>query len=66
MPEKLLLAITITFSLNLFLGGNWPSSTQASDTQAAEKAQLPVGSSPLTNDSKVQVLLPNFIKPPAL
>ncbi|HEY9859960.1 MAG TPA: hypothetical protein V6D16_10685 [Candidatus Obscuribacterales bacterium] len=61
MPEKLLLAITITFSLNLFLGGNWPSSTQAS-----EQAQLPVGSSPLANDSEVQVLLSNFIKPPAL
>nr|WP_290223882.1 hypothetical protein [Trichocoleus desertorum] len=66
MPEKLLLAITITFSLNLFLGGNWASSTQASNTQASEKAQLSVGSSPLANDSKVQVLLPNFIKPPAL
>jgi hypothetical protein len=66
MPEKLLLAITITFSLNLFLGGNWPSSTQASNTQASEQAQLPVGSSPLANDSEVQVLLSNFIKPPAL
>lgn len=66
MPEKLLLAITITFSLNLFLGGNWPSSSQASNIQASEKAQLSIGSSPLANDAEVQVLLPNFIKPPAL
>ena len=66
MPEKLLLAITITFSLNLFLGGNWPSSSQASSTQASEQGQLPVSSSQLANDSENQALLSNLIKPPTL
>lgn len=61
MPEKLLLAITITFSLNLFLGGNWPSSTQAS-----EKAQLPVGSSQMAPESAAQTFLSSLIKPPTL
>jgi hypothetical protein len=66
MPEKLLLAITITFSLNLFLGGNWPSSSQTSSTQTSEKAQLPVSSSQLANGSEDQALLSNLIKPPTL
>jgi len=66
MPEKLLLAITITFSLNLFLRGNWPSSTQASSTQAAEKAQLPASSRQLASDSDSQALFSSFITTPAL
>ena len=62
MPEKLFLAATITFALNLFLGGNWPSSTQAS-----EKAQLSAPSSQLANALEAQETLPfRFIKPPTL
>ncbi|MBD2122590.1 hypothetical protein [Trichocoleus sp. FACHB-262] len=61
MSEKLLLAVTITFSLNLFLGGNWSPGSQALET-----AQTPVGSSQLANNSEAQAFFTNLIKPPAL
>ncbi|HEY9748162.1 MAG TPA: hypothetical protein V6C63_05770 [Allocoleopsis sp.] len=61
MPEKILLAATITFALNLFLGGNWSPSTPVS-----EKAQLP-DTSRLANTLEAQETLPfGFIKPPML
>ena len=62
MPEKLLLAATITFALNLFLGGNWSPSTPVS-----EKAQLS-DPSRLANtlETQSEVLPFGFIKPPTL
>ncbi len=42
MLEKLLLAVTITFCLNLFLGVRLPNTTTASSYHLAETPTLPV------------------------